>query len=259
MTDSGSDYRDIFYKRYLSLGMARATKTDEFTLRQFRAIYKVNQGRFLPEKRDAAVLDIGCGMGHFLDYLKHENYTNIHAIDIGEEPAEFCRKNFSSNVRHEPDPVKYLKDHYRKFEAITMNHVIEHLYKSELFPYLDAVREALVPGGVYIAATPNMAAITGCMMRYANLTHEVGFTEFSMQSLLEAAGFERVTVSGERLPGAGLGRFIRKLVRRFRQYKLLEAYRAESARVPKILSSNLIAAAYAPTGDTQRSRSKDGN
>lgn len=58
---------------------------------------------------DAHVLDIGCGLAHYLDYLKkNEIYKNIRyvGLDISEKLVEHCRKKHPDNLFIQHDLVQ---------------------------------------------------------------------------------------------------------------------------------------------------------
>ena len=44
-------------------------------------IYRAAFGPHLPADRDAKILDLGCGCGYFLHFLRTEGYTNVLGID----------------------------------------------------------------------------------------------------------------------------------------------------------------------------------
>ena len=48
--------------------------------------YDENYGRFLPTDLNAAILDIGCGPGDFVHFLRGRGYRNIIAVDV-DQPA----------------------------------------------------------------------------------------------------------------------------------------------------------------------------
>ena len=50
--------------------------------------YDDNYKAFLPEDRNAAILDIGCGPGDFVRYLHGLGYRNITAVDIDEAAVD---------------------------------------------------------------------------------------------------------------------------------------------------------------------------
>ncbi|MCR8454597.1 MAG: class I SAM-dependent methyltransferase [Crenarchaeota archaeon] len=66
--------------------------------REMARCYKRWYGPFLPEDRDARILDIGCGMGHFLYFLKEEGYRNFLGVDISREQVNFVRKYITDKV-----------------------------------------------------------------------------------------------------------------------------------------------------------------
>ena len=41
--------------------------------------------------KTAAILDIGCGQGYFLDNMKEQGYTNMMGITLNEKDTEICR------------------------------------------------------------------------------------------------------------------------------------------------------------------------
>ena len=45
-------------------------------------IFNANYLKFLPVDKTARILDIGCGIGHFLAYVKSKNYNNFLGVDI---------------------------------------------------------------------------------------------------------------------------------------------------------------------------------
>lgn len=52
-------------------------------------------GGILPGNRDSNILDIGCGAGHFLYYLKTKGYNNFLGIDISPQQVEYCKKDIT--------------------------------------------------------------------------------------------------------------------------------------------------------------------
>lgn len=42
--------------------------------------------------KGAAILDIGCGQGYFLDNMKEKGYTNMLGITLNEKDTEVCRE-----------------------------------------------------------------------------------------------------------------------------------------------------------------------
>jgi len=47
----------------------------------------------LPIDKKARILDIGCGLGSFMIFLKNEGYENVYGIDISDEAYLQGQKN----------------------------------------------------------------------------------------------------------------------------------------------------------------------
>jgi len=103
--------------------------------------------------RDARVLEVGCGAGLMMQYLKQAGFANVSGIDIsGDQVAEAVARGFDAM---DADALEYLPQHPGEFEVIVAMDVIEHFTKDELFKLLSAARAALKPGGLFIVQTPN--------------------------------------------------------------------------------------------------------
>jgi len=148
----------------------------------------------LPDDRSARILDVGCGMGHLLYFLKHEGYKNHRGIDVGPEQIEWCRTRVTDQVELAPDTKRYLEARQGAFDAITCFDVLEHLDREALLDTVIAIRHALADGGRFVVKVPNAACITALMTRYGDLTHHRLFTEGSLAQLFKAAGFTRIEI-----------------------------------------------------------------
>ena len=190
------EYRKILYDRY------RAThfgwiNPDEFVDRvsEFEADY----GGLLPEDRAARILDVGCGMGHFLRYLRARGCRDCVGVDISPDQVAFCRAQGLDNVELVEDLFRYLEAHAGTFELVTMNDVLEHFTKDEIVRLLILTKGALKPGGRIVVRTPNISCAYGPYGRYIDFTHEIVFSELSLKQVLLAVGFEDVVVRGNRV------------------------------------------------------------
>ena len=139
--------------------------------------------------KGARLLDVGCGNGRFLMQMRA---TGWEVAGVEPDPKAAAAANAAGlNVKiglleagTQPDAA---------FDAITMNHVIEHLHHPA--ETLRQCRRVLKPGGVISIATPNFAArgheIFGAdWFPLDPPRHLVLFTPSSLQQALRAAGLE---------------------------------------------------------------------
>lgn len=178
--------RDRLYERYRS-NQSAINPDDERTQRA-PYIRRLISTHF-PSDKDARILDLGCGSGTLLYFLRQMGYKNISGIDSSPEQVEQARQLGFANVSH-ADAFTFLEtvadDSY---EAVAAFDIIEHLTKSELLHLADEIYRTLGPGGVWIIHAPNAEGFLGSRVRYADLTHEQAFTPASVEQLARAAGF----------------------------------------------------------------------
>lgn len=83
---NGEGFRKRLYERYVS---AFKTTNASETAEDRAEFARWSDARYAPHfkylKTDAAILDIGCGQGRMLNYLRSRDYTNAEGIDISAE------------------------------------------------------------------------------------------------------------------------------------------------------------------------------
>lgn len=138
------------------------------------------------------ILDIGCGLGQMLNYLKSQGFKNLHGIDINEEAILTCKKN-GLDVEKVNDIREYKVNDSMKFDRIVMSHVLEHIEKENIIDTLIHIRENLLKeGGVFLLMVPNAQSYTGAYWRYEDFTHTILFTSGSCMYVLRSAGFAQI-------------------------------------------------------------------
>ncbi len=150
----------------------------------------------LPADRQAPILDIGSGGGGFLLAAHRAGYTAVAGVDVSSQQVECCRRLGFSDVEC-VSGVEYLSRPGPRFAAIVMADVLEHLTKAEALAIPRLAFDRLLPGGRFIVRVPNLSNPMNLRTRYADLTHEVGFTLESLAQLLRSADFEVDAVRGE--------------------------------------------------------------
>jgi cyclopropane fatty-acyl-phospholipid synthase-like methyltransferase len=219
MLQSQVSKKEIFDK-YLSYGFADANLS---SLEPVLSAIHLDYVDLLPEARDARILDLGCGMGHFLAYLKSRGYSNFIGVEVGAEQVRFCQQHVTENVVLVEETADFLNAHIGEFDCVVFRDVIEHLEKRRVIELLQLVHQSLRTNGFLLVETGNMSSFTGSFLLHKDFTHEVGFTEFSLRQVLRAAGFQDGLIRGNRTPTEtnpnGLVRFLlQKLWHRFLRF-----------------------------------------
>ena len=114
-----------------------------------RALYGLSYC-FPPYFPDGRALDIGCGNGAYLSYLKPHGWQ-VFGVDISSRAAEVAKSVFDIDVFvGELNDIPFSSE---SFDFVHMSHVIEHL--TEPIEALKRIAQLLKPGRVVYIETPN--------------------------------------------------------------------------------------------------------
>jgi len=186
-----SEYRKRVYQNYArnrGHGLAPAT-LEGFTPRA-PTLRKVIR-RYFPANRSARVLDLGCGHGALIHFVREAGYADVTGVDVSADQVEAARRLGIEGVRRGDllDTLAMLPEASQ--DVVVSFDVIEHFTRNELVPFVDQVRRVLRPGGRWIIHTPNGDSPFVGAIRYGDLTHELAFTQSSLSQLLLSSGFSR--------------------------------------------------------------------
>ena len=177
-------------------------------------------------------LEIGCGTGAFLAYLRAKGVERLLGID--HDPAlagivpEAVRDNFLCR-----DVWQVLADDsLGRFDRVVLLDVLEHFDATEAARLLQAVRGRLAEGARVVLKVPNGGSPWGMAYQYGDLTHRTVFAPISIRQLADAAGFAAPLIYGQR-QGSRRRMVTDALVHGFLSWALLNP--------PEIWSANLYA------------------
>jgi len=164
--------------------------------------------RFLP-RVPGRVFDLGCGGGDFLEMAREAGWEVA-----GSDPDPVARARAGGlgiEVRATPEAWG---DQAGAFDAVTMNHVIEHVH--DPLATLATTLRLLRPGGMLYIETPNIDAIGhdiyGPNWRGLETPrHLVLFNRKSLKDALEASGFVGVRYRARLQPFTGLSLVSRRM------------------------------------------------
>lgn len=100
--------------------------------------------------RGGKLMDLGCGLGYFLDGVIKDNTFNSLGVDISDEAIDYVKNKFGYNVLQEASLDQL--DEY-SFDVITQWHVLEHVHL--LNERMQQLHRLLKPDGTMFIAVPN--------------------------------------------------------------------------------------------------------
>jgi len=165
-----------------------------------------NEIDVLLPKSIGTVMEIGCGTGNTLKWLKREYGANrTIGVEISNDAAQIARKNcdmvHSINAVTEFDELASYKD---RIDVVLLLDILEHLENP--WEFLRALKTLLADNAVVIASIPNIRSIkvVGPLVfkgqwRYANsgildITHLRFFTRESSVDLFNSSGYSVTSI-----------------------------------------------------------------
>lgn len=155
--------------------------------------YKDLLSPHLPKNKSGLIIDVGCGTGLALDFLKNTGYQSIEGFDTDAGQAKIAAER-KLPVKHVDDSIAQLKEKGLVASCILCLDVLEHVPKNYQINFLRAIYYALKPGGRLILTVPNANSALASRWRYIDWTHEASFTEHSLDFVLFNAGFKAISV-----------------------------------------------------------------
>ena len=108
-------------------------------------------------KKNANILDIGCGTGEITSSLHKRFGCNTIGIDISQKMVEHCRSRYTGkNLHFEEGNISDLKFQSRKFDLTLSLSIIEWLVDYE--KAIKEVARVLKHNGQWIVSLPNWAS-----------------------------------------------------------------------------------------------------
>lgn len=122
------------------------------------------------------ILDVGCGTGTLLRYLKEHGYKNLEGLEISKRAVEVLGKN-GITMHHAKLPDLPSLDH--QYDVVIASQVLEHIIRRQKF--LRGLQRILKPTGTLIVFVPN-----NCLGPIDEPSHVVKFTQ---KKLMEELSF----------------------------------------------------------------------
>jgi cyclopropane fatty-acyl-phospholipid synthase-like methyltransferase len=231
ITDIHDRYCDTCLNRTNIISKTQYQKAEHFFEFAYRDV--------MPTNKEARIVDIGCGMGHFLYFLISHGYRNFTGIDRSRQNINYCRQNITDKVT-QTEASEYLAKHSDQFDMITAHDVLEHIPKQELLNLLKLIYLALKKNAVFAARVPNMSNPFALDSRYRDFTHENGFTDRSIYQVLSLHGYRKIRISSTPIISGTLRSRMRKAMVAALHSAIRFFYYIQDFSVPRHLGRNLI-------------------
>lgn len=234
-----NENRNKIYRNYFE---AIYSTSNSFTKKEYEksaGIFDLDFGNFLTAKTTAEILDIGCGTGHFLNFLMTKGYTNYVGIDISQSQIDYCKKYISPRCRT-ADVFEYLRNKKNVYSIISANDVLEHIPKKKVITFLEMIYSALKPEAALFLKLPNMSNPFALNNRYRDFTHEGGFTEKSIFQVLYLAGFRKIIIKPSQISLKSIKNILSKPILSILYFLLKKMFWYQGFEAPTILSSRLV-------------------
>jgi 2-polyprenyl-3-methyl-5-hydroxy-6-metoxy-1,4-benzoquinol methylase len=138
------------------------------------------------------LLEVGCGYGYFLDEAK-DFFSFRAGTELSGKTGTHAQQMTGSEIFI--GNINTLPSHFKSFDTIVLINVIEHIYAPVEF--LQVLLQRLGDNGTIVIATPDIGSFWYTLMKkrwpsFKIPEHVVFYTEKTLFSLLERAGFHKI-------------------------------------------------------------------
>lgn len=158
--------------------------------------------RHLPNSPNARILDVGCGQGMLMRFLRANGYTNVRGIDISADQIGLALRLGTLGVER-ADLFEVVERRDQSYDVVVALDVVEHFDRSEVQRVFSAFSQLLRPGGTLVLRTPNGGSPYSGRYQFGDLTHGLIYTNRSLEQVMTVTGFADVRVFPVRPAGSG--------------------------------------------------------
>lgn len=190
------------YKEKESDNLQRVTNKTNFYKEYWSEVY-AKYTQYFQEKGiiEGSVLDIGCGSGAFLKYLKNNHNYKLYGTEFAEEVIDEIisivgvKENFFHKVK-----IEDIDFNNKSFDIITMWGVLEHVY--DPLAVLRKISSIINKKGIMLALIPNLNSRALKILGINTPTldprgHIHYFTDESIEKISSIVGMKVIDKFGE--------------------------------------------------------------
>lgn len=136
-------------------------------------------------KKDALIMDLGCGPGYFLDEMKERGYTNLVGVTLSPNDIDLCKSKGHTIKEYDLSFLPQKDGYYdESVDFIFLRHALEHS-PYPIFSLMEYNRVLKQGSKIYI----EMPAPDQDRKHEYNLNHYSIFGTAQLAALLERTGF----------------------------------------------------------------------
>jgi len=185
------------YYKYQAIARGALTAADVVRLcRQQSYVWEQLINRWLPANPSARMVDLACGHGSFLYWLKEKKYQEIAGVDSSQEQIDRARSAGISVVKAEV--IDWLLGQPAgSADVLFAIDFIEHITKDDFMRFLALTHAVLKPGGRLILRYPNGDSPFVGLNLFNDITHVWTYTTNCLNTLARMHRFSGVEFADE--------------------------------------------------------------
>lgn len=135
--------------------------------------------------KNSKILDIGCGVGYFLDEMKSREYTNVTGISLSETNVKFCQSKGHNAKLYDPAFLPHADGYIDEdTDLIFARHTLQHS-PYPIFNLIEYNRLLKLKGTIYVEVPA-----PDCDRKHEyNTNHYSIFGAQMLNALLQRTGF----------------------------------------------------------------------
>ncbi len=171
-----------------------STDTGDYvrTSKKFYSAYK----KYIPQNRNIAILDVGCGYGNLLHGLLMKGYTNLYGLDLSQDQIDVTKRKVGCECLH-GGPLDAPPEWEERFDFIFCNHVLEHVREDKIEIFLNSICLLLKTGGQFIITVPNATSPWAGYSMWHDPTHLRLYSTETLKLTLCQNGFSDIRLESD--------------------------------------------------------------
>lgn len=181
-------------------GYGRNDYLSPITIKRYNEILDL----FEPVRKTNRLLDVGCGIGYFLEVAKKRGWE-VYGTEYTDEAIRICESKGVQMKQGILDPTHY---ELESFDVITSFEVIEHINNPQI--EVSHISSLLRKGGLFYLTTPNFNSLLRYYLgpKYNVICwpeHLSYYTPSTLNKLIKKHGFKKVFIQ---TTGISITRFL---------------------------------------------------